>query len=996
MNNVLTFLDGATYAALWTTGPLLLPSLLLDESIPKIGAGAAAKLGRPVSSEEALNLTASVFRSIASSSLSQGDADKVQSEIWKSIPGHMALVMLAYLAGQALGNYAATKSSLMYGLHRVCPRRIRGLSSSRILCLSCSTIASLLMLNWGFGVSTYSGWVMIRFFTAFISGGLMTWGNRYLDTISQHSKENTNSSELQMMEEGQPFLSNGVSQQHDLASKMTWLDSYWFAGVASSVLLSGFMFYPLNRVGPHHKLFVFLIFIGIIALVDRILSKYHEKKKSPFKRSPSSASAFDDVGIIQMSTISSAASNTSLVKRRKQSNQTALVHQVPVSPTPQRFRINSFSSVESEVFFDCMDEAELGFGETDETKPHSLQIQQNVAQQRQNANNNDQIAIYSNRKVVYPDNTPAYVPVGEKISDIPSGYITLYRNNKSKAHSKYHQTQIWRRKEHIQSIHARPHLWYPKIKVAYPHHIHGFTPDGMPVVYESPGKMNLKELFRSGCRVEDMIFHYCYLMEYLSNLESVLTEIHSDLNEVCGDVWQEELAAYANAKQQRLQSDQVSFGFVVVMDISGASPSLLSGDVMTYLSRAGEINSLHYPGSMRRAIAVQAPFWLGAAWGAIKGVMPASVTVDLLSASKTMEGGLKQYINEDQIPVEYGGRSKFKLGEHPFEVGLRKMVETQPTDYIEDDESLHEDDLLMEKEDWTRTLKRQTSISLKNSPGRNNLPISYIIEWDDLGSDYVLIASTILHLLAHMLIGATELVLPILCIIPPKQGFGMEMRQVATVGFFLFATISLISRSMQSRISSITQKSPLSGFRIGFGSSGFIWLCIDLALSVTPPNKSKWGILALTFYPPLLIFSSTIGIASAYQLRRISTATFAEGNETIPRWCAWIQYDNKTPRLSLCARAVGMALAAPVLRWMLLVPFYGSSFIALACICGFLYTVSFSLHTVTPPPTPAERSRRKVSQFVSAMMGLWSFIAELVTVAGGDVKFLWKELLGRD
>ena len=68
----------------------------------------------------------------------------------------------------------------------------------------------------------------------------------------------------------------------------------------------------------------------------------------------------------------------------------------------------------------------------------------------------------------------------------------------------------------------------------------------------------------------------------------------------------------------------------------------------------GDINTLHYPGSMRQAVAVQAPFWIGVAWKAIKGVMPASVTVDLLSNAQTMEGGLKQYIDEDQIPVEYG------------------------------------------------------------------------------------------------------------------------------------------------------------------------------------------------------------------------------------------------------------------------------------------------------------------------------------------------------
>ena len=104
----------------------------------------------------------------------------------------------------------------------------------------------------------------------------------------------------------------------------------------------------------------------------------------------------------------------------------------------------------------------------------------------------------------------------------------------------------------------------------------------MPVVYESPGRMNLKELFRNGCSVDDMLFHYCYLMEYLSNLESILTELHENDEMEEGrssdnDDWQDELAGYAHNKQTRLQNDPVTFGFCVIMDVRGASPTSLSG-----------------------------------------------------------------------------------------------------------------------------------------------------------------------------------------------------------------------------------------------------------------------------------------------------------------------------------------------------------------------------------------------------------------------------------
>lgn len=792
MSHFLTFIDGATYGSLWSVGPILVSCLRQEEMDP-------VAISRPTSSDQALGLMTTLFNPILSHDLKETDNVKV---IWKSIPTRMAFVMVAYLAGHTLGSYVGKKSQILHCMQKLCPKRIKTMQPNRVLSLMSSLLISLLTINWGFGIATYSGWVFVRFITAFICGALVSWGNRHLGT----TKQNVGELDLQLMEEGQPFTPwHRSDASFSNTQQMPWLNQYWLAGVASAALLSGFMFYLLNRVGPHHKIVAFLVFCGAVVLVDRFMSRYYKANKSS-KRSTKDVATFEDAGIVEMT------GSSGLVNRKKQSNQMQQSLSLP------RARINSLSSVESDVFFDALDDLESGYDD-EEANPLIIKHQPRHTQSIKQDNTN-QIAIYSNRKVVYSDDSSAYVPVGEKASAIPEGYVTLYGKN---ALSNYQQTKQWRRQQKIHCIHTRPHTWYPKIKVAYPHHIHGFSKNGMPVIYESPGKMNLKELFRNGCQVDDMIFHYCYLMEYLSNLESVLTEIHSELNDACGDSWQEELAAYAHSKQQRLQFDKVSFGFVVVMDISGASPSLLSGDVMAYLSRAGEINSLHYPGSMRRAIAVQAPRWLGAAWGAIKNVMPASVTVDLISAAKTMEG-LKEYIDEDQIPVEYGGKSKFKLGEHPFECGLRKLVETQPAGDIDEDEySEPETDAyfpidvkaIHSHDDPGAQRRDNQHVRFKQDISREETQ-THVIEWDDLDDDYVLIVATILFILVHMLTGSIELVLPLLLVIPAKQGVGFEARKV---GMTIFATCMLVlwllkRTRLSSRITSITEKSPLSAFRI--------------------------------------------------------------------------------------------------------------------------------------------------------------------------------------
>jgi hypothetical protein len=65
-------------------------------------------------------------------------------------------------------------------------------------------------------------------------------------------------------------------------------------------------------------------------------------------------------------------------------------------------------------------------------------------------------------------------------------------------------------------------------------------------------------------------------------------------------------------------------------------------------------------------------------------------------------------------------------------------------------------------------------------------------------------------------------------------------------------------------------------------------------------------------------------------------------------------------------------------------------------VCGFLYVISFALHSASPPPPPTTTRRgRKVSQFAIAMTGLVNFIKDLMMVAVGDNKFLWKELRGK-
>lgn len=245
------------------------------------------------------------------------------------------------------------------------------------------------------------------------------------------------------------------------------------------------------------------------------------------------------------------------------------------------------------------------------------------------------------RCCIYADDSSAYVPAGTSIGVIPSNYRKICRRNIYHAQIMWKATQQWRRDNQVWKIHTLPNPWYRRIKEAYPHFIHGFTKEGDVVVYEKPGKMKLKELFREGCTIVDMTRWYSFFMEYLSNCVPSTSE---------RDDW----------------------GFVVVMDMRGAGISMLSGDVLSYLKQAGNINSAHYPLTMKRSFLVHAGSMVAGVWSGVRKVLPESVHVEVFKSPIS----LFDYIDEDQIPPEYGGTSPIELGQHPDELALCSLLQS--------------------------------------------------------------------------------------------------------------------------------------------------------------------------------------------------------------------------------------------------------------------------------------------------------------------------------
>ena len=329
--------------------------------------------------------------------------------------------------------------------------------------------------------------------------------------------------------------------------------------------------------------------------------------------------------------------------------------------TPARVRSGSVSSAistRSDLFFDCMSEHS---GEDMIEDEFVNDVQSPIASS--SPASLDAVAMYRNGKVVYPNGEPSHVPPHHCRSTVPQSYIETFSSTDpahSKAKAKWEESQQWRQEQSVWRIHSTPHSHFAAIKRAYPHYVHGFSKAGYVIVYEQPGKMELKGLFRSGCTVDDMIHHYVYLMEYIGNALSKDPQVIEARRHWCRE----------NGK-----SELEHWGTMVVMDVSGAGPSMLSGDVLRYLKRAGDTNSAHYPSTIKRVFVVNSPFYLAGLFSGIRNILPESVHVELLGGSSQVQH-LTEFIEKDQIPKEYGGTSRYSLGKHPFEIGMAQLVET--------------------------------------------------------------------------------------------------------------------------------------------------------------------------------------------------------------------------------------------------------------------------------------------------------------------------------
>jgi hypothetical protein len=748
---------------------------------------------------------------------------QVHPSTGSSVPYYFALVVAIYIVGRWLGAIMAQRFSFSPQKLPVYVARLGGAA------------LSLHIFTYGAGLTSVSWLVVIRFLSATLAGLLCGITNGlYLPEDELASKISGLPDEDQV----EPMRRRG--SYLDIASNTAKI---YLTGFAVSILSGGLLFRKATKdstfqalTGADQYSLSPLFLVGVAVSVEMILRVLFAMAREPDVIDDDSNAAGRVRGVVRRIVRDKPQDgkvNSSSQQHQQQPHFTEgyadeeidyLID--PLDGSKHSRRVSSRSRMESyasnDDFYDCRSV----FSDMES------QLQPDVDEM--------EITQYVDGKCVYSDGSDSYVPQGDCIAVLPPNYLAFCGGKKAKAERMWRETHRWRMEKKIWKIHTTPHRWFHRIKEAYPHFAHGYSKAGHVIIYEQPGQMNLKELFRNGCETSDMVRHYSFFMEYLSNRVSTSNEVRSHLG------------------PDAPPHNSSSWGTMVVMDVKGAGLSHLSGDVVKYLKQAGDINSAHYPNNMQRAFVVNSPFWLAGAWSGLKGILPESVQVDILS-ERNYPAALREFIDEDQIPPEYGGTSPYCLGEHPFEKELHKLV-----DSIEDAEDDAEHDSTpplvistpstpsssdaTDNDDFSQPLfspaapstppasqplrRRGGSVDqIRKSHNSATYPVSAnkLHKIGPFGGELdVFTIVSVMHVLWSGVQGAIETAIPLWMLSPTNLGgLGYSPSRSGVSMFSACLVLLWTMRTKSSKLmAQIPSMSPMRAFRIGAGSEWALMLLL--------------------------------------------------------------------------------------------------------------------------------------------------------------------------
>jgi hypothetical protein len=185
----------------------------------------------------------------------------------------------------------------------------------------------------------------------------------------------------------------------------------------------------------------------------------------------------------------------------------------------------------------------------------------------------------------------------------------------------------WRQKERVDEAEHFDYHELIEVKKLYPHTYHKTDKMGRPIYIELLGSVKIKELFQITNR--DRMMRY-YIREY------------------------ERLMKYRFNACSKISGRLIEQGFSI-LDLSGVSMSILSGDVKDFIKIASGIGQNYYPEMLGKMFMINTSTMFKFMWSIIKGFIDKKTRNKMTVLKSDYLEELLEYVDRDNLPSILGG-----------------------------------------------------------------------------------------------------------------------------------------------------------------------------------------------------------------------------------------------------------------------------------------------------------------------------------------------------
>lgn len=199
------------------------------------------------------------------------------------------------------------------------------------------------------------------------------------------------------------------------------------------------------------------------------------------------------------------------------------------------------------------------------------------------------------------------------------------------AKKRWESTLQWRKKDKVDEVLQEPQPHYNLIKKYYPHYIAGRGREGHSVFYCRPGDFNSSKFIAHGITTADLVRHWLFGCEYQWNILE--------------------------------RGDPVARA-IIVFDGKGTGLSDLTGYKQDFVKATLSLANAHYPERSHVVIVVNAPLMARIMWSMVRPWVDPNTAkkVRILGGGAESLKGLQEFIDDDNIPIYYGGKLTYGDG----------------------------------------------------------------------------------------------------------------------------------------------------------------------------------------------------------------------------------------------------------------------------------------------------------------------------------------------